>query len=83
MLILNIKRGKICLYFNIYEHDFHTQLSWAWHKCITTGPRGLVSSLEDFVKQFVMLINVKMPTIVGILTFISMFNTAYIYRWSN
>ena len=27
--------------------------------------------------QFILLINVKMPTIVGILTFISMINTSY------
>ena len=27
--------------------------------------------------KFILLINVKMPTIVGILTFISMINTAY------
>ena len=27
-------------------------------------------------KKFIMLINVKMPTVVGILTFISMINTA-------
>ena len=28
--------------------------------------------------KFIMLINVKMPTIVGILIFISMINTAYV-----
>ena len=37
----------------------------------------LVLSLSDVI--FIMLINVKMPTIVGILTFISMINFMFIW----
>ena len=39
---------------------------------IPTKKKFLASSLSDFV--FIMLINVKMPTIVGILTFMSRTN---------
>ena len=37
----------------------------------------LFSSSTQLSMKFIMLINVKMPTIVGILTFISMINTLY------
>ena len=36
----------------------------------------LVSSSTQLYKNFILLINAKMPTIVGILTFISRINTA-------
>ena len=40
-------------------------------------PRGYkkISCSTQLSKKFLLLINVKMPTIVGILTFISMINT--------
>ena len=42
-------------------------------------PRGYKkkSYSTQLSTKFIMLINVKMPTIVGILTFISMINTTY------
>ena len=48
--------------------------------CITTGvtrPRGYKTfpCSTQLSTKFILLINVKMPTIVGILTFISMINT--------
>ena len=50
------KKCQISWYFYTYGHSkFHAQLSWAWKK---------------FYNLF-LLINVKMPTIIGILTFMS------------
>ena len=47
-------------------------------KVLRTGPEviGLFSCLSQLSTKFILLINVKMPTIVGILPFISMKNTA-------
>ena len=44
----------------------------------TSGPKviKLFSYSTQLSTKFFMLINIKMPTIVGILTFISMINTA-------
>ena len=39
--------------------------------------RGIKICSTQMTMEFIMFINVKMPTIVGILTFISMINTAY------
>ena len=41
--------------------------------CLSPGPK--VIKLFSCSMKFILLINVKMPTIVGILTFISMINT--------
>ena len=50
------KKCQISWYFYTYGHSkFHAQLSWAW---------------KNFYNLF-LLINVKMPTIIGILTFMS------------
>ena len=55
-----------CWHFNIYEHDkFHAQLSRA----------PLFVDSTQLSMKFILLINVKMPTIVGILTLISIINT--------
>ena len=45
----------------------------------TPGPKliELFSYSTQLSKKFILLINVKMPTIVGILTFISMINTKF------
>ena len=42
-----------------------------------TGPRGYkkISYSSQLIKKFILPINLKVPTIVGILTFISMINT--------
>ena len=49
------------------------------HKNVNVGPGPEVIKLFSYLTQlsmkFILLINVKMPTIVGILTFISMINT--------
>ena len=44
-----------------------------------SGPEvlKLFSCSTQLSKKFILLINVKMPTIVGILTFISMINTTF------
>ena len=55
-----------CLYF--YISSKHIQR--AWPEVIK-----LFSYSTQLSKKFILLINVKMPTIVGILTFISMINT--------
>ena len=46
---------------------------------ICPGPEviKLFSCSTQLSTKFILLINVKMPTIVGILTFISMINTTY------
>ena len=59
-----------------YKTFFHAHLNWAWNfNCsknkIAKNIDFLAFKLSDV---FIMLINVKMPTIVGILTFISMIN---------
>ena len=55
-----------CWHFYIYEHDkLHAQLSRA----------PLFVDSTQLSMKFILLINVKMPTIVGILTFISIINT--------
>ena len=46
-------------------------ISLTWPEAIK-----LFSSSTQLSTKFILLINVKMPTIVGILTFISMINTA-------
>ena len=47
-------------------------------RCHKPGPKviKLVSCSTQLSTKFIMLINVKMPTNVGILTFISMMNTS-------
>ena len=49
----------------------------AFVACIQSGPEviRLFSYSTQLSKKFIRLINVKMPTIVGILSFISMINT--------
>ena len=49
----------------------------AWNNTTNTGPEviKLFPCLTGLSRKFILLINVKMPTIVGILTFISMTNT--------
>ena len=42
----------------------------------------LFSSSTQLSMKFILLINVKMPTIVAILTFISMINTAFEMKFS-
>ena len=49
-----------------------TQLSMKFQLLIPTNEKFIALSLSDVV--FIMLINVKMPTIVGILTFVSRIN---------
>ena len=53
---------------NSYEHDFQLLIETK----ILAEKKFLALSLSAVV--FIMLINVKMPTIVGILTFMSMIN---------
>ena len=47
------------------------------HNKNSSGPdvKQLLSCSTELSSKFILLINVKMPTIVGILTFISMINT--------
>ena len=47
--------------------------------CMRQGPEviKLLSCSIQLSTKFILLINVKMPTIVGILTFISMIDTAF------
>ena len=51
----------------------------SWLVCAVSGPEvvKLFSCSTQLSMKFILLINVKMPTIVGILTFISMMNTSY------
>ena len=64
---------------NIYLFSFHTagfyQIS---DNFINQSPKvvKLFSCSTQLSMKFIMLINVKMPTIVGILTFISMMNAS-------
>ena len=53
-------------------------ISYAWFSYTKSRPRGyfFVCSTQLSTK-FILFINDKMPTIVGILTFISMLNTAF------
>ena len=48
-------------------------LSFLWNIVMRTGPevKKLISCSTQLSTKFFLLINVKMPTIVGILTFIS------------
>ena len=57
----------------------HVTLWGAIAKSFVTWPGGYKSLLDstELNMKLSMLINVKMPTIVGILTFISMINTTY------
>ena len=50
-----------------------------WKQC-RSRPQGYktFSCSTQLSMKFILLINVKMPTIVGILTFISMINTTYV-----
>ena len=49
----------------------------ATRKCRLAGPRGYEAVLTQLSMKFIMLIIVKMPTIVGILTFIIIIDTTY------
>ena len=66
----------------IAEHMSRFSLALTVHLChenkiLKTWPRGYkaFSCSTQLSIKFIMLMNVKMPTIVGILTFISMINT--------
>ena len=61
---------KTCSMLNSTEHKISTALKKLKYRQIK---KFLVLRLSDVV--FIMLINVKMPTIVGILTFMSMMNS--------
>ena len=69
---LKVRSLFSCRFFIIFEKlKFHSQLSWAWQ-----GPKVITFSCSTQVStKFILLIDVKMPTNVGILTFMSMINT--------
>ena len=63
-------------------HAWHLSISINSHTRSQTTKRGLeviklFSCSTQLSTKFILLVNVKMPTIVGILTFISMINTIY------
>ena len=66
--------NKICLYFSI---SVGSVLRMYFEKWCMTGPEVIIlfSCSTQLSAKFILLINVKMPTIVGILTFISRINT--------
>ena len=62
----------------------HAKLNWAWHfNCSKTLKCSKIKTFLAFklwgVHVFIMLINVKMPMIVGILTFMSIINFMLIW----
>ena len=70
---------RIFRHFRFYEQlKFHPQLSIKQVLEPSSGPGPevvkLFSDSTQLSTKFILLINVKMPTIVGILTFISMIN---------
>ena len=69
------KISIIQLVFIAKQADF----MFTWSQTPNTGPEviKLFPCSTRLRTKFILLINVKMPTIVGILTFISMINTTY------
>ena len=65
--------------WNLYIHPIsfvsEKQSHFTQHLVYQTRPQGYKSFSIELSMQFILLINVKMPTCVGILTFISMINT--------
>ena len=87
--IINTKWAFISMKSLYFQHlvfmsgwNFVLPLSWVtWKRFITFGPEDWPRGYKTFPcstqlsTKFILLINVQMPTIVGILTFISMINT--------
>ena len=64
-------------HFVIYLHLLVSQTGLQARKCkLCLKVIKLFSCLTQLSTKFILLMNVKMPTFVGILTFISMINTA-------
>ena len=63
--------------FQLVSVAEHTSLSLTWTQILKKGSEviKLFSYSTQLSTKFILLINVKMPTTVGILTFISMINT--------
>ena len=69
---------QLVYYVNMYVLYSHRHISLILGVIQKSGPKvkkNFFSCSTQLIIQFVMLINDKMPTIVGILTFISMINT--------
>ena len=68
---------NVTFWLIVYETFFHTQLNSTEHEISTAHKTKKSSNNKTFLAfklsdvVFIMLINVKMPTIVGILTFMS------------
>ena len=78
-MLINIKVLQLW-HFNIYEPDkFRAQLSTEFQLLIKTKipTHKEVSYFKLSHAVFIMLINVKMPTIVGVLTFMSRINFVF------
>ena len=75
------------IFISIHKNAKHTHKMHTWKRDnspvskLYFGPDPevikLFSCSTQLSTKFILLINVKMPTIVGILTFISMINTSY------
>ena len=77
--VINDHSAPFCRFFSCYQVSLtQTHTLFICHHLVS-GPEiiKLVPCSTQLSTKLILLINVKMPTIVGILTFISMMNTTY------
>ena len=79
IMLIHVKMPTVVGIFNINEHDKFYALELSSKCFITSQPALEVVKLfpcsTQLSTKFILLMNVKMPTIVGILTIISVINT--------
>ena len=68
----------ICVY-DLNKYPLHPEIRYCPVDCATPGPEviKLFSNSTQLSMKFILPINVKMPAVVGVLTFINTINTAY------